>query len=243
MVVTQAIRISHDHPEGGIKPFAYSLAIHLMIVALVGLSFHWSASNQILPQHIIKAVIVEQGATEPPKEEKKTEEVKPKEDSKQKKIEQEKARELEKKKQTLAEEKKRKALEVKKKQEAEKRRKQAEQSLQEMLQQEEAEAQQAAKAAQAASLVDQYKVAIRQKVSRNWVRPPAARSGLQCMVRVRLVPSGEVLEAKVVRSSGDTVFDRSVENAVYKAAPLPIPQDTELFDFFREIEFLFSPED
>jgi hypothetical protein len=33
-----------------------------------------------------------------------------------------------------------------------------------------------------------------------------------------------------------------VEYAVYKAAPLPLPEDPALFDNFRDIEFLFSPE-
>ena len=100
----------------------------------------------------------------------------------------------------------------------------------------------AARAARGASAADKYKALIRQKVSRNWNRPAGTRAGLKCVVRVRLVPGGEVLQATVVRSSGDTVFDRSVENAVYKAAPLPLPPDADLFDYFREIEFLFSPE-
>ena len=62
-------------------------------------------------------------------------------------------------------------------------------------------------------------------------------------MRVRLIPGGEVLEAKIVRSSGDAVFDRSVENAVQKASPLPLPENPELLEQFREIEFIFRPED
>jgi colicin import membrane protein len=61
-------------------------------------------------------------------------------------------------------------------------------------------------------------------------------------VRVRLVAGGEVLQATVVQSSGNAAFDRSVENAVYKASPLPIPDDKALFDYFRELEFKFRPE-
>jgi len=44
-----------------------------------------------------------------------------------------------------------------------------------------------------------------------------------------------------VRSSGDPTFDRSVETAVYRAAPLPLPPDSALFDRFRELQFIFSP--
>ncbi|MFQ5761274.1 MAG: cell envelope integrity protein TolA, partial [Acidiferrobacterales bacterium] len=87
------------------------------------------------------------------------------------------------------------------------------------------------------------KLLIRQKVSRNWARPPGAQTGLQCTVRVRLVPSGDVLQATVAKTSGDERFDRSVENAVYKASPLPLPEDRDLFEYFREIEFIFNPED
>ncbi len=50
------------------------------------------------------------------------------------------------------------------------------------------------------------------------------------------------MEADVVQSSGDPVFDRSVENAVYRASPLPLPDDSALFPYFRELEFTFRPE-
>ncbi len=45
----------------------------------------------------------------------------------------------------------------------------------------------------------------------------------------------------VIRSSGDPVFDRSVESAVLKASPLPLPGDAALFTHFREINFNFDP--
>lgn len=87
-----------------------------------------------------------------------------------------------------------------------------------------------------------YAPLIRQKVSRNWQRPPGVSSRLKSVVRVRLVPGGEVLEVKTVRGSGNPQFDRSVEAAVYRASPLPLPADPNLFEYFREIEFLFSPD-
>jgi hypothetical protein len=33
-----------------------------------------------------------------------------------------------------------------------------------------------------------------------------------------------------------------VENAVYKASPLPLPEDKDLFEHFRELELRFRPE-
>lgn len=87
-----------------------------------------------------------------------------------------------------------------------------------------------------------FSALIKQKVQRNWLRPQTARQGMSCKVLVRLTAKGEVLLARVVESSGDTAYDRSVEAAVYKASPLPLPQDVTLFDYFREINFVFKPE-
>ena len=50
-----------------------------------------------------------------------------------------------------------------------------------------------------------------------------------------------MVSATVVRSSGDPLFDRSVETAVLKASPLPLPTDASLFNHFREINFNFDP--
>jgi colicin import membrane protein len=51
------------------------------------------------------------------------------------------------------------------------------------------------------------------------------------------------MDAVVVNSSGDDIFDRSAENAVRKASPLPVPQDRNLFSQnFRVFTFIFKPE-
>lgn len=96
---------------------------------------------------------------------------------------------------------------------------------------------------QARTLMDQYVAIIRQKVTRNWLRPPGTPSGLSCTVSVRLIPGGEVVEARVTVSSGNALFDRSVETAVLKASPLPLPPDPTLFPRFRDLRFLFNPEE
>lgn len=84
--------------------------------------------------------------------------------------------------------------------------------------------------------------AIRQKVTRNWLRPPGtAEQGLKCTVRVRLGGSGSVLLVNVTESSGNGAFDRSVEAAVRKADPLPMPSSPRLLSQFKEILFVFDP--
>ena len=91
------------------------------------------------------------------------------------------------------------------------------------------------------SMLGEYIAYIADKVERNWLRPPGSPAGLKCTVNVKLIPGGEVVSARVVQSSGDTLFDDSAEKAVLKASPLPLPTDASLFNHFREINFNFSP--
>ncbi|MCF6323069.1 MAG: cell envelope integrity protein TolA [Gammaproteobacteria bacterium] len=92
------------------------------------------------------------------------------------------------------------------------------------------------------SIVDKHVEIIRQKVTRNWLRPTGSMAGLACTVQVRIIPGGDVLDVRITKSSGNAVFDRSVEMAVLKASPLPLPADRALFDRFRVLEFIFDPE-
>ncbi len=93
----------------------------------------------------------------------------------------------------------------------------------------------------AAGLLDQWVEVIRQRVTRNWVRPASATAGLQCEVRVNQIPGGEVVDVTVGRCNGDAAVIRSIENAVLRASPLPPPPDPSLFE--RRIIFDFKPED
>lgn len=86
-----------------------------------------------------------------------------------------------------------------------------------------------------------YIAQMQAKVERNWNNPLSGQDGLECVVRVRLNPQGVVLLAQVVKSSGNPVFDRSVETAVLKASPLPLPKDPSIMDGFPELRFKFNP--
>ncbi|MFA5922251.1 MAG: cell envelope integrity protein TolA [Methylococcaceae bacterium] len=99
-----------------------------------------------------------------------------------------------------------------------------------------------AKVATQGAEAEQAKLAIKQKVNRNWMRPSSTTAGSRCTIRVRLMSDGAVIDAEVISSSGDEDFDRSAENAVNKASPLPVPKDKELFAReFRSFQFLFDP--
>ena len=90
-------------------------------------------------------------------------------------------------------------------------------------------------------LLDQWIEVIRQKVQRNWIKPASAGPGLECEVRVRQIPGGDVVEAKVTVCNGDATVVRSIENAVFRSSPLPQPPDPALFE--RNIVFVFRPSD
>jgi colicin import membrane protein len=96
-------------------------------------------------------------------------------------------------------------------------------------------------AALEADTISRFVGLIGEKVQRNWIKPQTSRVGLSCVVQVQLLPSGEVVSVQIVQSSGDAVFDRSVEAAVYRAAPLPLPPDPRMFEKFRNVQFRFVP--
>lgn len=84
-----------------------------------------------------------------------------------------------------------------------------------------------------------YLFALQQKVVRNWSPPPSAAEGLDCEVRVRQTPRGEVLDVRVVRCNGDAAVTRSIEAAVRRASPLPVPRNSLLFE--PTVLFAFRP--
>jgi len=90
-----------------------------------------------------------------------------------------------------------------------------------------------------AGALARYQFALQQKIERNWVRPPSATAGTSCEVSVRQLPGGEVVDVVVERCNADEAVRRSVEAAVYKASPLPEPEDPSLFE--RNLRFVFEP--
>jgi len=96
-------------------------------------------------------------------------------------------------------------------------------------------------AAESSGLLDQYAEIIRQKVERNWTRPASAREGINCVVLVRQITGGDVVEVRVAECNGDAAVVRSIEAAVLKSSPLPPPPDPSLFD--RSLRFDFRPRD
>jgi colicin import membrane protein len=235
------------------RALLYAVLVHVAIVLVVAVGLRFQSRPAVQP--VIQARMVPDVETKKEVERRKQQERERAAQDAQKKREEEAARAAEQKRklevqQKLDAEKKRKdaerAAEVKRKKESAERQKAAEQSFKEQLAQEEKQrATDKARAEQAARLqseIDRHKALIRQTVQQNWVRPAGWTSRMECVVRVRLAPTGEVISATIVRSSGNVLFDRSVENAVYKSSPLPMPQDKDLIESVRDLELRFRPE-
>ena len=87
---------------------------------------------------------------------------------------------------------------------------------------------------------------IQQAVQSVWSRPPSARNGMRAILQIKMLPTGELIDAVITQTSGDPAFDRSAENAVYSAAPFRELQalPSNVFnENFRSLSLIFQPED
>jgi colicin import membrane protein len=91
-----------------------------------------------------------------------------------------------------------------------------------------------------------YMGVIHDLVQRNWSRPPSARNNMTAVLRIRLVPTGDVVDVEIVTSSGDAAFDRAAENAVRAVGRFSELRDMppRMFERnFRSVLLTFRPED
>lgn len=90
--------------------------------------------------------------------------------------------------------------------------------------------------------IDRYKLLVQQQIMRYWFVQGGPTAGSSTELFVRVAPNGTVLDVKISRSSGNDALDRSAMAAVYKASPLPVPQDPALFNAFRELRLTLRPD-
>ena len=80
------------------------------------------------------------------------------------------------------------------------------------------------------------------RVEARWLRPTSAKNGMTCIISIRTTPGGQVVDARVTKSSGDPSFDRSAEGAVRKASPLPMPPDPKVAQQLHSFILRFRPQ-
>jgi colicin import membrane protein len=103
-------------------------------------------------------------------------------------------------------------------------------------------AQEAARQSAAQKVVGDYTDRIKAKIKRNIILPEL-QGNPEAEFAVTLMPTGEVLHLKLVRSSGSSAYDSAVERAIYKAQPLPLPPEPGMFSQFRELNLKFRPKE
>lgn len=95
-------------------------------------------------------------------------------------------------------------------------------------------------------LADSYAAYVFERVAGNWNRPPSARRGMVTELLIQLVPTGQVISVRVVKSSGNEAFDRAAEQAVSKVGQFDKLKELSprVFDkYFRQLRLVFKPED
>ena len=99
---------------------------------------------------------------------------------------------------------------------------------------------QAAAASRAlATWTDKIRAKIRSKIPVQVAQ--AVVGNPEAIYDVTLLPTGEVLSAKMRKPSGNKPYDEAVERAILGASPLPKPEPQSLFQ--RQLELHFRPQD
>ena len=87
----------------------------------------------------------------------------------------------------------------------------------------------------------EYVNRIRAKVRQNWILPGDLQGNPECVFKVVQLPTGEVIDARLTKSSGNAAYDEAVHRAILKSSPLPLPASGT--PFYRELELTFRPKD
>ena len=85
---------------------------------------------------------------------------------------------------------------------------------------------------------------IRDQVMMNWNQPSSAQKGMTVEILITLVPTGEIIQVNLNKSSGNQAFDNSALNAVQKVSKFEnLDMGRKLFDnHFRKFTLVFNPE-
>jgi colicin import membrane protein len=85
-----------------------------------------------------------------------------------------------------------------------------------------------------------WQAAITSRIKRAWIVPPSAHPGIQCVLYVTQEPGGQVSNVRIGACNGDQAVKESIQQAVFRASPLPPPSDPSLFD--RNLTINFNPD-
>lgn len=88
---------------------------------------------------------------------------------------------------------------------------------------------------------DAYRAKIAAKIKGNVILPMDLTGNPSAEFSVTQLPSGEVIDVRLVKTSGNRTLDEAWERAIRKSTPLPKPDQPEAFR--RELTLRFRPND
>ena len=226
--------IPADEP-GGAAPAALSLLVHGVLFALLVFSLHWQSKH---PDPVVAELWTELPAFEPPapKPEPKPE-VKP-QPKPEPKIEQKASKpDI-----ALEREKKKKKGEPSLKFDVTQRNREQLAQEQQALSRSREKQEAVKQFASPAPVGDpRYIEKIRARIWSKVTLPSDIKGNPEVVFEVIQLPTGDVLSARLVRSSGHKLYDEAVERAILNSTPLPRPDRPD--QFMRELTLKFRPRD
>jgi colicin import membrane protein len=73
------------------------------------------------------------------------------------------------------------------------------------------------------------------------ILPPEIAGNPEAVFEVVQLPTGEIIDVKLVKSSGLRAYDDAVQRAIHKSSPLPRPDQPDLWA--RSLTLRFRPRD
>jgi colicin import membrane protein len=94
-------------------------------------------------------------------------------------------------------------------------------------------------------IIQTYANQVHRKISHNWTIPPGVPldAGLSTSLVFKVEGNGKVIDVRITKSSGNSVFDNYCRQAIIKSSPLPSPPDELAEEAKRSgIEITFRPD-
>lgn len=82
---------------------------------------------------------------------------------------------------------------------------------------------------------------IQAKIRGNVIVPPDMQGDPEAVFDVVQLPTGEIIDVQLVKSSGVSAYDEAVHRAIIKSSPLPLPDAADMFR--RRLTLKFRPRD
>jgi TonB family protein len=77
--------------------------------------------------------------------------------------------------------------------------------------------------AQSEEEINLYNSLVQQKIWDEWIHPQFSSEELEAILSFQIDMKGNIISPKIIKSSGNYLFDHSAMKAILKAGPLPPP--------------------